>query len=54
MGVPYGYAKDSKAVYYENFVTFVSNDDGYFGWDAKHFYIQNKQVTEEEWNQKQH
>ena len=21
--------------------------------DAKHFYIQNKQVTEEEWNQKQ-
>ena len=52
MGVPYGYAKDSKAVYYENFVgkikvlkkadpvTFVSNDDGYFGWDAKHFYIQ--------------
>ena len=66
LGVPYGYAKDSKAVYYENFVgkikvlkkadpvTFVSNDDGYFGWDAKHFYIQNKQVTEEEWNQKQH
>ena len=53
-------------MYYENFVgnikvlkkadpvTFVSNDDGYFGWDAKHFYIQNKQVTEEEWNQKQH
>ena len=51
-------------MYYENFVgkikvlkkadpvTFVSNDDGYFGWDAKHFYIQNKQVTEEEWNQK--
>ena len=21
--------------------------------DARHFYIQNKQVTEEEWNQKQ-
>lgn len=53
-------------MYYENFVgkikvlkkadpvTFVSNDDGYFGWDVKHFYIQNKQVTEEEWNQKQH
>ena len=51
-------------MYYENFVgkikvlkkadpvTFVSNDDGYFGWDAKHFYIQNKQVTEEEWTGK--
>lgn len=96
MCIPYGYAKDSKAVYYENFAgkikvlkkadpaTFVSNNDGDFAWDAKsifcggyllpkadlqswrivdaqkalsrdakHFYIQNKQVTEEEWNQKQ-
>lgn len=93
--IPYGYAKDSKAVYYENFAgkikilkkadpaTFVSNNDGYFTWDAKsvfcggyllpkadleswrivdakkklsrdtkHFYILNKQVSEEEWNQK--
>lgn len=93
--IPYGYAKDSKAVYYENFAgkikilkradpaTFVSNNDGYFAWDAKsifwggyllpkadlqswrivntemdlsrddkHFYILNKLVTEEEWNQK--
>lgn len=45
--IPYGYAKDSKAVYYENFAgkikilkradpaTFVSNNDGYFAWDAK-------------------
>lgn len=92
MCIPYGYAKDSKAVYYENFsgkikilkkadpATFVSNNDGYFAWDAKsifwggyplpgadlqswhivdtqkalsrdtkHFYIQNKRVTEEEW-----
>ena len=63
--------------------TFVSNNDGYFAWDArfifwggyllpkadlqswrivntemdlsrddKHFYILNKLVTEEEWNQK--
>ena len=90
--IPYGYAKDSKAVYYENFAgkikilkkadpaTFVSNNDGYFAWDsksvfwggyllpgaylqtwhivdaqqalskdAKHFYVQNKRVTEEEW-----
>ena len=57
--------RTAKPCTYENFVgkikvlkkadpvTFVSNDDGYFGWDAKH-YIQNKQVTEEEWNQKQH
>lgn len=92
----YGYAKDSKTVYYENFAgkikvlkkagpaTFVSKNDGYFAWDAKsifwngyllqgvdlqswhivdaqkalsrdakHFYIQNKRVTEDEWNQKQ-
>ena len=91
--IPYGYAKDSSAVYYENFAgkikilkkadstTFVSNNDGYFAWDAKsvfwggyllqgadlqswhivdaqkallkdakRFYIQNKRVTEEEWN----
>ena len=90
--IPYGYAKDSKAVYYENYAgkikilkkadpdTFLSNNDGYFAWDAKsvfwggyllpkvdlqswrivdekkglsrddkHCYIQNKQVTEEEW-----
>lgn len=93
--IPYGYAKDSKAVYYENFAgkikilkkadpaTFVSNNDAHFAWDAKsifwggyllpkadlqswrivnarkglsrddkHFYILNKLVTEEEWNQK--
>ena len=94
--IPYGHAKDSKTVYYENFAskikilkkadsaTFVSNNDGYFAWDqksifwggyllpkadlqswrivdaqkdlsrdSKHFYIQNKKVREEEWNQKQ-
>ena len=45
--IPYGYAKDSKTVYYENFAgkikvlkkagpaTFVSKNDGYFAWDAK-------------------
>ena len=42
--IPYGYAKNSKAVYYKNFagktkmlkksdpVTFISNNDGYFAW----------------------
>ena len=45
--IPYGYAKDNKAVYYENFVgkikilkkadpaPFVSNNDGHFAWDAQ-------------------
>lgn len=52
--IPYGFAKDSKAVYYENFQgkpkilkkadpeTFVSNNDGYFAWDKNYvFYGQS-------------
>lgn len=52
--IPYGYAKDSKQVYYENYagkikilkkadpVTFVSNNDGYYGWDQNNvFYGKN-------------
>lgn len=44
--IPYGYAKDNKAVYYETCrqdqdtekadpATFVSNNDAHFAWDAK-------------------
>ena len=48
--IPYGFAKDSKQVYYENYEgkikilkkadpeSFVSNKDGYFGWDKSNVY----------------